>query len=96
MEETGPDDNGAESGSGVRASGEAAEEEMRRTAAGEEKETRTRGDITLFWIPAGFLATTCWRPVIFVWAELNWTGVYTGVMYYLYTFGQYWPIPIPN
>ena len=65
-------------------------------AAGEEKETRTRGDITLFWIPAGFWATTCWRPVIFVWAELNWTGVDTGVMYYLYTFGQYWPIPIPN
>ena len=36
MEETGPDDNGAESGSGVRASGEAAEEEMRTTAAGKE------------------------------------------------------------
>ena len=73
MKETGPDGSGAESGSGVRASGEAAEEEMRTTAAGKEmEETRSTGDITLFWILAVFWATTCWKPVIFClgWAEL--------------------------
>ena len=56
MEEAGPDDNGAESGSGVRASGEAAEEEMRTTAAGKEmEETRSTGDITLFLDPRSLL-----------------------------------------